>query len=454
VRRRQFLAGAAATGAAAGVLAYLGTRIGGGHRAAELHPLLSTADWYIDAVHNGPAPSIRDLAGDNDASPVGNMAKLLLPNAWSGLAAIATVERTGGWEEELTWPTDFHFTVEAKVLPHHDNGQRGEWAEMANISADPIVTRDHLEPAFVFREDGSLRFGWDADYNGESDPFGFVSDDIGETYAEGIDWATWAFRLDTDNGDDGYHVTITKDDVEVAAFTGEGVVAIEEPADTIPFRAGTYQYLVPVRSWQFLDGIDGDPLVSFDADDPTGWDPYPNSITTAPAYPSWYGSVGGSWQPANTADFDIEASDSVTFAWYGRPAPGRAGIYLGRGGGAEVAAGVLLGAPAEGFWAVAIADLDASFRFVICDGTNTVTAVIGDPPEGDAACIVVLDRAEDELRVYVDGELVDAADASALGEVAPSSSVDVWSGQGFLGRMLRWDEARADIDEITAAISD
>lgn len=414
--------------------------------ASALDPALSSAVWVVDAALDSSGPAITDLAGGLVATPPAPNPKVVGPTSFAGAALIGRMALTAATETGQ-WMTDVDVRWRAAVLPHHDNDDGTHWAEVFNVPEGNGET-DYAEAAVFLRDDGSIGAGYDFDES-VSDPSAWQDP---ETL--GIDLGEWVDGLPVHD----YRLTIVAatgvatfyQDDEVVHTETLGAVAFDEPPDETPVLVGPANTgLLAIYEVTVLDGIDGDPLYTFDAEDTTGWQAHDTggAVTTAPARPAWAGDGGSPHLFADSAVFDVGAEASVTWAVAWRPLGVRQSAVFNRN-----VVGAFFGGGEAGWAFMHVAGmLDNQFR--ISDGTVTVGASLGTIDEEDHVYVAVLDRATDELRTYVDGVLVATEDATGLGAVSPNTDVALWGA-------CSWDYGAAifagalddgEIDALTGA---
>ena len=145
----------------------------------------------------------------------------------------------------------------------------------------------------------------------------------------------------------------------------------------------------------------------------------------------------GSVTIASDPVFDIGAGSDFTAECFAVPdQTATDGTVLGRGAGGAGAAG----------WSIAIGNFgrgrDRSVRAAVSDGTTEIL-LYGDvslPTDQLTHLALVLDRGASRIALFVAGVQTDAADADALGVIAPAQDLLIGPGTtGFLGRV---DEVR------------
>jgi hypothetical protein len=400
----------------------------------DVDPLLAEAVWRVDARRNGGGAQMRDLTGGAGSTPPEPNPKILTSTSFAGSALIGRMALTGGTATGV-WMSDVDVRWRCAVLPHHDNDDLTHWAETFNIpnAGDGGVT-DWGESAMLLRDDGGIGAGYDWDSSvstpNQWDPEADV--DLGQ-WADGLAVEDYRLTIVAATG----VVTLYANDVEVFTET-LGVVAFDEPPNASAVLVGPASTgLLALYTVDVLDGIDGDPLYTFDAADTTGWAAHTTggAVTGAPSRLTWVGTLNAAHAFASDARFDIGAEDSATFAWRGRLI-GPAFVRFGRNVGS-----------APGWAFIHAPGFSLPNSFVLNDGSNAVSATFGSLTTDDVVHVAVLDRAADELRVYVDGVQVGAAvDASALGAVSPSATVLVGGDNCYTEAAIIYDRALDDAE--------
>lgn len=416
--------------------------------AETVRPLVLGADWCLVAdraigvnrwADQGRAGIDGHLGGDAPA--------VVSSGSWSGVRLI------GEWQSEVgaTWPTLLDATYIGRLLPCQRD-PANQWTEMALVTVDE--SEDLFEPGWVQQADG-VHLGLDVRFDGESSERQWVSTGV----------------LDDPHGEHTYRFTMDGTDltayVDGVEFESVSVASLPQntpgTTDTAPFAlyaptAGTTlsvgRKAACTRSFTLLDDIGGSPLHSLNITDAADgdasittagetWTAYFGAAMAAPTDKRMLGSANVTFDDAPLVE--IGTGDSFTWAFYGRPygtgGQMASGNYIGYlfaddSGwlfGSVPAALSLPGLPTWGF------SIGAGPEYAVDAGSEQDT---------DTAYVVVLDRSTDELRLYVDGTLVDTADVTGLGAVTATSVAYLPTGPGAHRWAAMWRRA-LDADEIT-----
>lgn len=408
-------------------LTYVGPTIGDGDlivpaaQEAALDPLLAEAVLLWRSAGVGPS-----ITGEGTAllDGTGNVPepKRLTSASWAGSRLVGLMSLDADYDATGDWFTDLDFRWTASVLPHHSNNPAAQWAEVVNIPVTGSgLVRDYLEVGFVLKDEGDVLVGVDWDSAGEGDPGSWQSASVG-TWDAGIPEADWRVTIVAATG----AVTVYRDGDVVDTDT-IGATTFPEPADGGAVTSGAQRNAIAVMSWDLLDGIDGDPILSFDSTDTTGWSGDRGGVVSAPARRALLGqSATTGWSVADPADLDIGAGDSVSWAISFRPLPTTQATFFARN------ANGLFGGQAG--WAFVHAPgFGISNSFILGPGGGPpVTVSLGAFASIDTAYIVILDRDDDTLTSYdSDGVQIAQADASSVGAVSPDSAVTAFGGPCF-----------------------
>lgn len=413
------------------------------------------AAWCIDA-RSAVGTSVwadQGRAGV-DAVNTGRGSAILAPGAYTGLRPLGPFFSEVG----AVWPTLLDVRWKGKVRRQRRD-PANEWIEalLATIDGD----EDWLEPAYVNGPDGWF-LGLDLRLDGEDSEREF----LGTTPIDpDQDWC-WRFVMD------GTDVVLYRKAFSADLLGHTGWTELEREAVTdLPMTdpgsetAGPYTVAAPpegtllgvsftgalVAEAVILDDVDGDPLHHFRASDGAEgattvttsgetWAAAVGLLSVAPDNPTMTSSDTG-WGAVDSATFDIDSDQSVSWAWRGRPWPvGGSGSTLVVGDNAL--AMFISGAAGWGFASAPGFGID--WAFLISDGSGTVTADAGAAPTGYVTVAAVLDRSDDTVRLYIDTELVATADGSSLGAIA---STGVVQGYSDLEWIAMWPRA-LDVDEL------
>ena len=407
------------------------------------------AAWCIDA-RSAVGTSVWADQGRAGVDMVntGRGSAILAPGAFTGLRPLGSFNSAVG----ATWPVLLDVRWKGKVRRQRRD-PLNEWIEalLATIDGD----EDWLEPAYVNGPDGWF-LGLDLRLDGEDSERGF----LGTTPIDpDQDWC-WRFVMD------GTDVVLYRKAFSADLLVHTGWTELEREAVTdLPMTdpgsetAGPYTLAAPpegtllgvsftgalVAEAVLLDGIDGDPLHHFGASDGAEsattvttagetWTATVGLLSVAPDNPTMTSSDTG-WGAVDSATFDIDSDQSVSWAWRGRPWPvGGSGSTLVVGDNAL--AMFTGGAAGWGFASAPGSGVD--WAFLISDGSGMVVADAGAAPTGYVTVAAVLDRSDDTVRLYIDTELVATADGSSLGAIA---STGVVQGYSDLEWIAMWPRA-------------
>lgn len=429
--------------------------IEGGGAAVDLRPpaLALGADWCIDAnMAVGTAVWPDQGRSGVDVPNVDGGAAPVPAGAWTGTRVI------GGLSTLVDdWPTLLDVRWSGRML--QKAVPSGIYSELfvATIDSD----EDYLEPAYVQHPNG-VGFGIDLRLAGEDSE---------------RQWQP-TYRLPAGTEWDDHLGRITMDGTVLRLYI-DGVLVESADVEDVPMRETGSETSAPYTlaevpdgtrlsaaintvalSWaEIRSGIDGAVLYRIDASNAAD-----GAATVTTSGRTWgnlndLGIVTGpfterrfirgfspGYQVDDDALLDIDADTSMTWAWRGRAWPratigsvlwSRADLMGFAGGGGE--AGWLIGQ---------IAPLSMTYGMIIGSAGPEVMVTASARPTGDHVAVVVLDRAAEELRLYIDGILEDTADASGLGAVAPARPLNVLgAGGGDLSWLALWRRP-LDPDEI------
>ena len=369
------------------------------------------------------------------------------PDSWEGLQSI------GPFLSSTTsqWPTrSLDFRIHSQLHPSLRD-PANEWIEMVLATVDE--EQDYFEPAYVQRSTG-IHFGVD-----------FLHDRV--TGREQT-WVTSAPLLDP-HGLHTYRLTIDGNTGEVALFIDD------ELFESTVLPAGDFHIVAPpeghalwlarrtigVEWMELRDGVDGTLVHAYDvagsADGAlqviTGGETW-NSVSGMVVAPWSDGpriisSGTGNHEVAAPELLDIGESDSFTWAARWRLWGSAAGSYSGAAAWwHRCGQSGPLASPGWGFAASPALGLD--YGFAIGDGDGAlVTVDAGEVPATEHVVAVRLDRADDSLSIWIDGERVDSADAVRLGAVQSDVAASVLSfgSTGDARWLATWGRALSD-DEL------
>lgn len=402
-------------------------------------------DW----TNEGTAGSVLDVAAPTAQSGPGNIVPpdnwiVVGPDSWTGTALLGQVNLDGGWDIASDWFTDLDIEATFSVLPHQAN-DTGQWCELLVIPVDPEDgALEYIEFGPIFRDNGDIAIGLDFESGGETGGPTWTSDlglndadppaspyALGD-WAVGVDEVTVRLQVVAATG----AVTLKVDGVTVCTDT-IGAVSLPEPADESVVQVGGFEYVVPLKSVTLLDGIDGVPVLEFDASDLTGWTLQGTSVAlVAPATSLMLSSV----TLADDASFAIPADGALTVAIQYLAASTLEAVLVQQISGPFPVwrignSGALGGTAGQ----VAIAGSD--------DGSPIVRSEIGAPTPGDVTLLVGrFDLDGDEFTGWMDGVEGTPADASGLGAIDPTGSLSTTSP---IAALAIWNRALTDL-EVTA----
>lgn len=366
-----------------------------------LDPLLAEFAWLADARFDAP-DALTDQIEAAVATHGSPQARNVGPDAFDGTALIGQMALSGGTTEG-EWFTDLDFRWTGGLLPH----VQLDTPTLPTVAPLQILyvadAEDHavawLEPNFLPQADGSVLFflvaAGAADWRstvpvGTWDENGIAIDDGRLTIT-----AAGALKLYTDG------VEVESDAIGAVTFT--------EPPDGTPVTAGPDAGVaMPILGFVLLDGIDGDPIISFDAEDPSGWVPVSGSPTTAPTRTAYMGNAPG-FSFAEAARFDIPADADTSLVYAFRPLTTADETLFAIRNFAMFEGGpgwVLVNNTGLGGYVLGLAD-----------GAGMVVLSLGTLTVADQVVVVAIDRTTDTATAYVNGAETDAQDIAALGAI-------------------------------------
>lgn len=413
------------------------------------------ADWCITADSAVGVTRWADQGRDGADVLNGSAGAAPLPaDAWPGLRIV------GGLSSEVgaSWPNTLDIRWYGRLLPR-GKGNTSTFDEVLLVTIDE--DEDYLEPAFVTRPDG-VHLGLDLLLDGESSERHWLS----------------AGPLPDPHGDHEYRITMdgtnVRSYIDGALFGSPVLVSSlpqQDPGTTV---SAPYTLAAPppgsaievlrnsnCANWlSLLTEIDGVPLHRIDADDATdgattvttdgevwGHDA-PGSfglIISAPATNRIIKGGTPGWGVDAPDTFDIPADQSATWAVRLRawPEGSQGGAIWNRGAPFSFISGGV------GWLFGSLSPLGLGYGLAV--GAEGIEAQVdaGSRPFGTHTAVIVLDRAEDELRFYINGELVDTADASTVGDVSTTDPMSIMAfGAGDAEWFAYWSDTALDVDEI------
>jgi hypothetical protein len=361
-------------------------------------------------------------------------------------------------EVGFTWPTLLDVRWKGKVRDQRRD-PANEWIEALLATLNSI--EDWLEPAYINGSNGWTT-GLDLRLDGEDSEREFVGI---TTFDPSQDWC-WRYVMD------GTDVVLYRKAFSADLLAHTGWTELEREAVTdLPMTdpgsetSGPYTLAAPpagtllgvsftgalIDEAVLLTGIEGEPLHWFRSSDGTDgathvttngetWVAISGLMSSAPVSPTITTSDHG-WSAVGGL-FDIAADQSVTWMFRGRPHPvGISGISSPLGDNAAA----MFSSGAQG-WAFGSAPGSGiTWGFAVSDGSGP--PVIADAEAGPTGyCTVagVLNRSDDTVKLYINGELSASVDGSSLGAisstgVAPYASDLLW---------VAMDTRALDADEI------
>lgn len=375
----------------------------------------------------------------------GAPAAVVPASSWSGLQSI------GPFLSSTTpqWPTrSLDFRIRSQMHPsaqgHHT------WLEMLLATVDE--QQDYFEPAYVQLPTG-VHFGVD-----------FLHDRV-----TGLE-ETWiaSAPLPDPHGLHTYRLTIDGTsglielwiDDRLFESSALPVADFRITAPPIGHPLWMARRTIGVEWMELRDGVDGDIVHAFDVagsadgalEVTTGGETWRSAsgMVLAPWTdgPRIISSGTGNHEVADTDLLDIGGDESFTWAARWRVWGDAGATYSGAvawwhrfgAAGPDVA-------PGWGF--VSSPGVGVSYGFAIGAGDGPPLVVAADGlPSGEHVAAVRLDRSDDTLSLWIDGQLVDVADASALGPVESElpASVLSFGATGDAAWLAMWRGALKDAE--------
>lgn len=350
-------------------------------------------------------------------------------SAFSGSALIGKMLLTGGTTTG-DWFTDLHVRWRSALLPfvNMDGDHWMQVLQVPNAGDDGetswLEVSHHVAAVDVDNPLGALTVGMECVAGGAGNII--YKRVTGDDWRDGVAVADYELICVASTG----AVTIKKNGATVATGT-VGATTFNQPPNGSTVEIGGS--LHPLYSFDVLDGIDGDPIISFDAEDPTGWTSAGGSVTTAPSRAAYVGASNDPFTLPANAVFDAPADQDQTWVLAYRP--------LGSGPqAARNFPGFFGGDP--GWALIEYTDAEVPHSFFITDGTETVMGLLGALAFDDQVVVAVLDRTADTLTTYVNGVQTGQATTAALGAVSPTATTVLglapgwWYAAGQINRKL------------------
>lgn len=384
--------------------------------------------WWVDARLDTDA--LTEQVSDATATHADPVPSTLDRDSWTGTPLVGNMRLTAGAPAE--WFTDLDCSGRAGLLPLESRKSAND-PDVAQIAIvfESVASDPFCEVTWLLGNAGEVRFMLDG-----HDTTLWQSAPL-----EGFDWRDgWApvdFRIRVVAATGA--VTLTIDGTTIT----DTLDAAEDPPWGTPTAGDPVQagsdngYPVLVESFEFLDGIDGDPIISFDATATTGWEIGTNGTgqpTGPPARAAWLGANALGYSLASAAAFNVAADADATWVFSLRPIDNDQNPIIGRN------INGMFGGQA-GWALLAYSGFGIAWQFRITDGTDAVGVELGTISDDDQVITVVLDRDADTLTAYVDGVQTDQADASALGAVSPTAALEVGRSTSLVYAAAGFDRA-------------
>lgn len=386
-----------------------------------LPDLLAGFSWLADAKYDR-ANRMTDQINGTTAVGGATQPKNTGGYAFDGTALIGQMALTAGTNTG-DWFTDLDFSWDGGVMEHvavDTSGGHNIWQILYVPAVDTSIA--WLEVSFEPQANGDVLIFLDAggDGNAGADRFSWLSTTkVGNWNHQGV--TIYPGRLTCADGE----CTLYTSGVEIdsGTVTGPGVF-LEPPDNSTVWAAGSNAGAFPIVSFTLLDGIDGDPIITFDADAPTGWTEVTGNPTTAPTTSAYVGLNGYPFTFPSAATYNLPAATSVTLVVSMRAIATQTG-WVGRN-----IAGMFGGQAGWVFLNLAGFSIPWSFR--VSDSSVTATVDFGTVDFEDHVLVVTIDRDADVLTSYLDGGATDTANIATLGAVAPTAAVAVGAGASWI----------------------
>jgi hypothetical protein len=366
-------------------------------------------------------------------------------SSWQGLQSIGPFLSAA----TAQWPTQsLDFRIRSQMYP----SARGShtWLEMLLATVDEA--QDYFEPAYVQLPTG-VHFGVD-----------FLHDRVSGSEET---WITSA-PLPDPHGLHTYRLTIDGDSGQVALWIDDqlfesSILPVTDFRITAPpvgHPLWMARRTIGVEWMELRDGTDDSIVHAFDV--AASADGALEVTTAGETWRSASGMVMAPWtdgprlissgtgnhEVVDAELLDIGADESFTWAAQWRPWGDAGAAHSGAvGWWHRFGVAGSLDAPGWGFAAIPALGLDYGFVIGSGDGVRLVVDAEELPPR-EHVVAVRLDRADDTLSLWIDGELVDVEDASALGSIESElpASLLSFGATGDAKWLAMWHDALDDAE--------
>lgn len=365
--------------------------------------------WRMTDQISGTAASHATPQADNQSS-----------GAYPNVALVGQMGLDGGTTPG-EWITDLDFEWQSGVL-EHVSIQTGILAPMQimYVVDGGDASLAWVEVNYVAQPDGLLYVYLDA--GGPGAPrFNWLSTHPVGSWRNGLRPISGRLTVNSTSG--AVSLWIDGDLVDTDIIPEH---AFPEPPDNTPVYAGPSTTCggAPVQSFTLYTAIDGDPLYSFDAADPTGWTERTGTPTTAPTRTAYVGVDSTPYQFAADTVFDLPADENRSIVLSFRP------IVSNNSWVDRNAVGIFGG---QAGWAIAKFDgFAVPYAFIVSSGGAPIVTPLGTLEHEDQTVIVTVDRDTATLTCYVDNVLTGTNSIAALGAVAPSAPQQIGTGASWI----------------------